>query len=88
VKGTTCNTCKCKGYYLAGQKFTQRGKTTLGRDGPFSSEKSQRLINDDFAIGIENFESWETNLGSSFITTPIAAMFAIDVVVPSVRTIS
>jgi hypothetical protein len=73
---------------LASQEFTQRGTTTSRRDGPSSLEKSKRSINDDYDIGIEKFEWWETGLGFSFITTPFAIMFAIDAIVPSVRTIS
>jgi hypothetical protein len=30
-------------------------------------EESQRLINEDFATGIENFKLWEIRLGFSFI---------------------
>jgi hypothetical protein len=66
----------------------QKGRTTSRRDGLSSSKESHRSINDDFTIEIENFEAWETSLGSSFITTPFTTMFAIDVVVLDVRTIS
>jgi hypothetical protein len=39
-------------------------------DGMSLLEKSQRLINKNSATGIENFESWETGLGFSFIMMP------------------
>jgi hypothetical protein len=45
-----------KAYFLSICKFTKSWTTTLGREGSFSSKKSQRLINDNFTIGIENFE--------------------------------
>jgi hypothetical protein len=76
---------KGKGYFLTGQEFTQRGTTTSKKDGPFLLEESQRLINNDSTIRIENFKSWETRFGSSFITTPSTIMFITDAVVPGVR---
>jgi hypothetical protein len=53
MKGTTYNTSKCKGGFSASWEFTQRGTTTLGRDGLFSSKdlESQRLINEKSTIG-------------------------------------
>ncbi len=66
----------------------QRKTNTLGRDGPSSSEESQRSINKDFAIGTKNFKLWETKLGSSFIMTLFTAMFATNVVMLGVKKIS
>jgi hypothetical protein len=88
VKGAICGKSKGKACSLIGWEFTHRRTTMSGRDGLSSSEKSQRSINEDFAIEIENIKLWETGLGSSFITTHFATMFVTDATMPSVRTIS
>jgi hypothetical protein len=61
---------------------------TLGRARPSSSEESQHLVNNYFAIGKKNFKSGETTLGYVFITTPYTTMLAIDVIVLGVRILS
>jgi len=66
----------------------QKGTITLRRDGLSLLEESQRSINENFATNTKNFELWETRLGFSFIMMPSATMFAINVVLPNVKTIS
>ncbi len=52
----TYSTSICRSDFLLAYHFTEIGTKTLGREGSFSSKKSQRSINNDFAIGIENFK--------------------------------
>jgi hypothetical protein len=73
---------------LVVNQFTKIGITTSKREGSFLSKESQRSINNDFMIMIENFESRETVVGFSFIKMFSATMLATDVALPGVRPIS
>jgi hypothetical protein len=60
---------------FSGLGIHAKGTTKLGRDGMSLLEKSQRLINENFATETKNFELWEIGLVFSFIMMPSQQCF-------------